>query len=87
MLEVKVLRNGVISDARKGACFITIDITYYFIVTPMARTKYMKVKYKHIPEDTKMKYKLKEKSDFRRLHLYQNQKSNVQTKVSRHTGI
>ena len=86
MLETKVLRNSVISDTRKGACFITVDIQYYFLATPIARAEYMKVKYKHIPEDTKIKYKLKEKSDFRHLHLYQNQKMNVQTKAGRHNG-
>ena len=43
LLETKVLINSVISDAKKGARFMTADIKDYFLATPMARADYMKV--------------------------------------------
>ena len=61
ILETKVLLNSTISDPTKGARFMTPDIKDCFLVTPMAKAKYMKVQYKHIPEDIKKKYDLKEK--------------------------
>ena len=56
LLEIEVLLNSTILDAPKGVRFMTADIKYYFLATPMAQTQYMKVKYKHIPEDIKQKY-------------------------------
>ena len=40
---------------------MTADIKDYFLATPMAKAEYMKVKYKHIPEDIKKLYNLNEK--------------------------
>jgi hypothetical protein len=61
LLETKVLLNSTISDAAKGARFMTADIMDYFLATPMARAEYMKVKYKHIPQDIKDRYQLEHK--------------------------
>ena len=40
---------------------MTAGIKDYFLAMPMVKAKYMKVQYKHIPEDIKKKYDLKEK--------------------------
>ena len=50
--------NSVISDAKVGARFMTADIKDYFLATPMDRPEYMKVQFKHLPEDIKKKYNL-----------------------------
>ena len=55
LLEAKVLLNSTISDAPKGARFMTADINDYFLAIPMAQVEYMEVKYTHIPEDIKQK--------------------------------
>ena len=34
ILETKLLINSVISDAHKGAQFLTIDIKYFFMFDP-----------------------------------------------------
>ena len=61
LLETKVLINSTISDANKGAKFMTADIKDYFLATPMDKPEYMKVKLKHIPEDIRLKYNLYDK--------------------------
>ena len=53
LLETRVLINSVISDAKNGVKFMTVDIKEYFLATPMDRPEYMKVLYKHIPADIK----------------------------------
>ena len=60
LLETKVLLNSTISDAEQGSRFMTADIKDYFLATPMAKAEYMKVKYKHIPEDIRQQYNLSE---------------------------
>ena len=37
MLETKILINSVISDARKGARFMSADVKYFFLNSPMQR--------------------------------------------------
>ena len=61
LLETKVLPNSTISDARKGSRFMMADIKYCFLATPMGKSEYMKIKYKHIPDDIKHQYNLQEK--------------------------
>ena len=61
LLETKVLLNSTISDACKGARFMTADIKYYFLATSMAKAEYMKVRYNHISDDIKHQYNLQEK--------------------------
>ena len=43
LLETKVLINSIISDARRGARFMTADIKDYFLATPMEQAEYMKI--------------------------------------------
>ena len=56
MLTVKLFLNIVIST--KGAKFITIDIKYFYLNTPMKRYKYMRLKLAELPEDFVNEYKL-----------------------------
>eukprot|EP00804_Cyclotella_cryptica_P013983 CCRYP_002479-RA/>CCRYP_002479-RA protein AED:0.44 eAED:0.44 QI:0/-1/0/1/-1/0/1/0/128 len=48
MLTTKVLLNSCIST--KGAQFMTIDIRDFYLNTPMARPKYMRLKLSDIPD-------------------------------------
>ena len=61
IIETKILLNSVISDAHRGARFMTMDIKDYFLNTPMATPEYMKVNYKHIPPDIRARYSLNSK--------------------------
>ena len=61
LLETKLLVNSTISDAKKGARFMSADIKDHFLATPMKRPEYMRVKYHHFPEDIKLKYNLSSK--------------------------
>eukprot|EP00804_Cyclotella_cryptica_P006953 CCRYP_007095-RA/>CCRYP_007095-RA protein AED:0.38 eAED:0.31 QI:0/0/0/1/0/0/3/0/325 len=51
-----VLLNSVIST--KGARFMTIDIRYFHLNTPMVRSKYMRLKVSDIPDNIIALYKL-----------------------------
>ena len=63
LLTVKLLLNSVVSTP--GAKFMTIDIKDFYLNTPMARYKYMRLKLCDIPEDVVRHYILatKVKSD------------------------
>ena len=61
LLETKILINSVISDAKTGARFMSLDLKDYFLATPMERPEYMKVLLKYFPTDIQEKYKLQEK--------------------------
>ena len=58
LLETKILLNSTISDARKGARFMCLDIKDHFLATPMANPEYMRVQYKYIPKDITNKYNI-----------------------------
>ena len=51
LLETKILINSIISDAAKGARFMTADVKDFFLNSPMKRAEYMKTSYKHFPRD------------------------------------
>ena len=61
MLETKILINSTISDAKRGARFMSADLKDFFLATPMEADEYMKVHYKHFPDDIRKRYKLDEK--------------------------
>ena len=61
IIETKILVNSVISDAHCGAKFMSMDIKDYFLNTPMDTPEYMKVHYKHIPTDIRLRYNLNSK--------------------------
>ena len=58
LLETKILLNSTISDADKGARFMSADIKDHFLATPMENPEYMRVKYKYIPIDIRRRYNL-----------------------------
>ena len=43
MLETKILANSVISDAGKGAFFLSCDLKYFFLATSMISPECMKI--------------------------------------------
>ncbi len=59
LVETKILLNSVISDAHRGARFISYDLKDYFLATPMDRPEFMKVKLKYFPDDIINKYQLR----------------------------
>ena len=61
LLETKILLNSIISDASKGARFMSADLKDLFLATPMEGDEYTRIKYKHIPEDIRIRYNLKTK--------------------------
>ena len=61
LLETKIIINSTISDARRGARFMCADIKDHFLATPMKNPEYMKVKYKYIPNDIRIRYNLDDK--------------------------
>ena len=58
MLETKILLNSVISDAHKGARFMSADLKDHFLSTPMSNSEYMRVPYHRLPQDIKDTYNL-----------------------------
>ena len=58
MLETKKLFNSVISDAKNGTRFCSMDLKDMFLHTPMLHPEYMKVPFKYFPEDIRQKYDL-----------------------------
>ena len=60
MLVAKLLFNSVIST--KGARFMTMDISDFYLVTPLAQPKYIQVKLSDIPDEIIKEYDLKAKA-------------------------
>ena len=58
LLETKLLLNSVISDAHKGARFMSMDLKDHFLASPMGRPEYMRINRRHIPPDIFDKYNL-----------------------------
>jgi hypothetical protein len=59
MLVEKMLFNSVIST--KGACFMTMDISNFYLITPLHHPKFIRVKLSNIPDEVIKEYKLREK--------------------------
>ena len=60
LLETKLLLNSVISDAKQGARFLSADLKDFFLATPMDNPEYMRIHWKHIPDDIREQYKLQD---------------------------
>jgi hypothetical protein len=60
MLLAKILWNSIIST--KGARFMTIDIKNFYLMTPLKRPEYFRLKLSDIPQEIIDEYKLKEKA-------------------------
>ena len=58
LLETKIIINRVVSDAKKGARFMSKDIKYHFLATPIRDAEHMKVKHKHLPQDVRSTYNI-----------------------------
>ncbi len=56
MLVAKLLFNSIIST--HGAQFMTMDIANFYLMTPLKRPEYVKIKLSDIPEEIIVKYKL-----------------------------
>ena len=63
LLETKLIINSTISDADKGARFMSADLKDYFLGSPMLRPEFMKVHISKFPTDIIDKYNLKQKMD------------------------
>ena len=60
MLVAKTLFNSVIST--KGAKFMTLDISNFYLMTPLKRPEYMRMKLADIPQEIIDEYNLKDKA-------------------------
>ena len=58
IVETKLLFNSVISDAKSGAKFCSMDLKDMFLHTPMTDPEFMKVLYKYFPHDIRKRYNL-----------------------------
>ena len=58
MLVAKLLFNSVVST--KGAKFMTIDISNFYLMTPLKRPEFIRMKMSDIPEEIIAEYKLKD---------------------------
>ena len=58
ILETKIMLNSVISDAKQGARFMGLDLKDFFLASPMARPEFMRIHYKHFPQDIKEMYNI-----------------------------
>jgi hypothetical protein len=60
MLVAKMLFNSVIS--LKGARFMTMDISNFYLMTPLHCAKFIQIKISDIPDEVIREYKLREKA-------------------------
>ncbi len=60
MLVAKILFNSVISTP--GAKFMTMDISNFYLMTPLTRPEYIRIKLADIPQEIIDEYKLKSKA-------------------------
>jgi hypothetical protein len=58
MLVAKMLLNSVVST--KGAKFMTLDISNFYLMTPLKRPEYIRMKLADIPEEIILEYKLRD---------------------------
>ena len=58
MLETKLLFNSTISDAKKGARFMSLDLKDMFLQSEMKKPEYMWIPYKYFPPDIVTRYNL-----------------------------
>ena len=63
LVETKLTINSTISDAHRGARFMSADLKDFFLATTMNEAEYMRIQYKYFPEDVRKQYQLDEKVD------------------------
>ena len=57
LIETKLLINSVISDAKNGARFLTLDLKDHFLQTIMKEPEYMRIHSKYLTKEIKNQYK------------------------------
>jgi len=60
MLVAKMLFNSIIST--KDACFMTMDISHFYLMTPLHHPEFIRIKLGNIPNEVINEYKLREKA-------------------------
>ena len=71
MLVAKLLFNSIVST--KEAIFVTLDISDFYLTTPLKRPKYIRMKLADIPQEIINKYKLHNKATLdRSIHIEAN---------------
>jgi hypothetical protein len=78
MLVAKMLFNSVIST--KGAQFMTMDISNFYLMTPLHRAKFIQIKLSGIPNEAQRQ------SHHKQQHLHQSQAQHVRPPTSRIIG-
>ena len=58
LTETKLLLNSVISDSKKGARFLSMDLKDMFLKTIMDTPEYMKIPIRYFPPDIIQRYNL-----------------------------
>ena len=58
LLEAKLLINSVISDAHRGARFMSLDIKYHFLQSILDDPEYLRIHSKYFFTDIRLKYNI-----------------------------
>jgi len=58
IIDTKIHINSTISDAKKGARYMTMDINIFYLGTPMKFFQYIRVPQRLIPSEIKNAYNL-----------------------------
>ena len=61
LVETKLTLNSTISDAHRGARFMSADLKDFFLATTMEEPEYMRIPYKYFPHDVRLQYDLESK--------------------------
>ena len=71
MLVAKILFNSVVST--RNAKFMTMDISDFYLMTPLKRPEYIRISIKEIPKEIINKYKLRDIVDDKgSIHIQSN---------------
>ena len=62
LIETKLLVNSVISNAHKGAKFMSMDLKDFFLMSDMKDPEFMKIHINNFPPDIIGRYRLLEKA-------------------------
>jgi hypothetical protein len=81
MLVAKLLFNSTIST--RGAHFITMDISNFYLNSPLPCPEFIRIKLSNIPDKIIVEYKLREKSHLQRINLHYGNQGNVRTPTGR----
>ena len=58
LIETKLLLNSVISDAKHGARFMTLDLKDHFLQSTLPDAEYIRIHSKYFFEDVRLKYNI-----------------------------